>query len=178
MTPKRYFEINWPLIRQNIAGWCQQTFVFKCLLTTLSNVLPLHLKQTFPAIIWIFTEGEGDGIKSRLIWLWQKEICKLDLIWKWISNTEICKFWFLKPVFIKWLLCAFYWTRYKSPSVSICFSQFFPNFFFLLSRSHSWGFVQVNWVQKSLQLDTLQSENDWKSSPLRPWSYWSLELSY
>ena len=24
------------------------------------------LKQTFPPIIWIFTEGEGDGIKSRL----------------------------------------------------------------------------------------------------------------
>ena len=30
------------------------------------NVLLLHLKQTFPPIIWIFTEGEGDGIKSRL----------------------------------------------------------------------------------------------------------------
>ena len=32
-----------------------------------SNVLPLHLKQTFLPIIWIFTEGEGDGIKSRLL---------------------------------------------------------------------------------------------------------------
>ena len=31
-----------------------------------SNVLPLHLKYTFPPIIWIFTESEGDGIKSRL----------------------------------------------------------------------------------------------------------------
>ena len=31
-----------------------------------SNVLPLHLKQTSPPIIWIFTEGEGDGMKSRL----------------------------------------------------------------------------------------------------------------
>ena len=31
-----------------------------------NNVLPLHLKQTFPFIISIFTEGEGDGIKSRL----------------------------------------------------------------------------------------------------------------
>ena len=30
-----------------------------------SNILPLHLKQTFPPIIWIFTEGEGDGIESR-----------------------------------------------------------------------------------------------------------------
>ena len=25
-----------------------------------------HLKQTFPPIIWIFTQGEGDGIKSRI----------------------------------------------------------------------------------------------------------------
>ena len=29
----------------------------------LSNVLPLHLKRTFLPIIWIFTDGEGDGIK-------------------------------------------------------------------------------------------------------------------
>ena len=41
-------------------------FVFESLLTMLTNVLPLHLKQTFPPIIWIFTEGEGDGIESRL----------------------------------------------------------------------------------------------------------------
>ena len=41
-------------------------FVFKSLLTMPSNVLPLHLKETFPFKIWIFTEGEGDVIKSRL----------------------------------------------------------------------------------------------------------------
>ena len=35
-------------------------------LTMPSNVLLLRLKQTFPPIIWIFTEGEGDGIKSGL----------------------------------------------------------------------------------------------------------------
>ena len=46
--------------------WCQQTFENKSLLTTPSNVLPYYLKQTFPLIIWIFTEGEEDGIKSRL----------------------------------------------------------------------------------------------------------------
>ena len=28
-----------------------------------SIVLPLHLKQTFPPMIWIFNEGEGDGIE-------------------------------------------------------------------------------------------------------------------
>ena len=31
-----------------------------------SNVLPLHLKQTFTPIIWILTEGEGDVIESEL----------------------------------------------------------------------------------------------------------------
>ena len=31
-----------------------------------NNILPLHFKQTFPPIIWIFTEGEGDKIESRL----------------------------------------------------------------------------------------------------------------
>ena len=38
----------------------------KSLLTTPSKVLPLYLKKTFPPIIRIFTEGEGDGIESRL----------------------------------------------------------------------------------------------------------------
>ena len=48
--------------------WVMSTnfFVFKSLLARLSNVLPLHLKQTFPPIIWIFIEGEGDEIESRL----------------------------------------------------------------------------------------------------------------
>ena len=27
--------------------------------------MPLHLKQTFLSIIWIFTEAEGDGIESK-----------------------------------------------------------------------------------------------------------------
>ena len=45
-------------------GDVNKLFVFRSLLTTPSNVLPLHLKQTFPPIIWIVTEG--DEIKSRL----------------------------------------------------------------------------------------------------------------
>ena len=39
-------------------------FFFKSLLKVPSNVFPLLLKQTFPPIVWIFTEG--DGIESRL----------------------------------------------------------------------------------------------------------------
>ena len=105
------------VMRQNFAGWCQQTFYLprfvdnaqQCFaFTSLVNVPPytvrprdtrpwaartsqvhvfelgpkfemnefmnlcpalfchLHLKQTFPPIIWIYTEGEGDRIKSKL----------------------------------------------------------------------------------------------------------------
>ena len=35
-------------------------------MTSPSNVLPLQFKQTFPTIIWIFAEGEGDEIESKL----------------------------------------------------------------------------------------------------------------
>ena len=45
-------------------GDVNKLFVFKSVLTTPSNILPLHLKKTFPPIISIFTEG--DGIESRL----------------------------------------------------------------------------------------------------------------
>ena len=31
-----------------------------------SGITALHLKQTFPPIIWIFIEGEDDRIESRL----------------------------------------------------------------------------------------------------------------
>ena len=54
-------------IGKTLLGDVNKLFVFKSLLTTLSNVLPLHLKQTFWPITWIFIEGEGDGIKSRLL---------------------------------------------------------------------------------------------------------------
>ena len=60
-------------------GDVNKLFVFKCLLTMHSNVLTLHLKQTFPPIIWIFTEGAGDGIKSRLHF---KIFSTLQIRWK------------------------------------------------------------------------------------------------
>ena len=55
------------VLRWNIAGCCQQTFENKKFVeNTAGNVLLLCLKQSFPPIIRIFTEGEGDGIESRL----------------------------------------------------------------------------------------------------------------
>ena len=51
---------------QTLLGVVNKIFVQQSLLTTPSKVLPLHLKPTFPPIIWIFTEGAGDGIESKL----------------------------------------------------------------------------------------------------------------
>ena len=42
-------------------------FVFKSILTMPNNVLPLHLKQIYPLIIWIFTEGPGYILKLFLL---------------------------------------------------------------------------------------------------------------
>ena len=47
-----------------------------------SNVLPLHLKQTFLHIIWIFTEGEGDGQRYTYRVL-QTIQMNLMLLWVW-----------------------------------------------------------------------------------------------
>ena len=38
----------------------------RILLTSPINVLPHYLKQNFPPIIWIFTQGEEDEIESKL----------------------------------------------------------------------------------------------------------------
>ena len=38
-------------------------------LSKTKDVLPLHLEETFPPIIWIFNEGEGDEIESSLPFL-------------------------------------------------------------------------------------------------------------
>ena len=54
------FIENWNYGRESLL----EVLWTKCLLTMPSNVLPLH--QTFPHIIWIFTEDEGDGIFSTL----------------------------------------------------------------------------------------------------------------
>ena len=50
---------------QNIDGWYQQTFCFQKFVDNTQQCFTLHLKQTFPHIIWIFTEGEGDGIQIQ-----------------------------------------------------------------------------------------------------------------
>ena len=68
---------------KTLLGFVNKLFVLKSLLIMPSNVLPLHLKQTFLPII--FTEGEGDGIESRLpfktfstVEKWQKNLPLID----------------------------------------------------------------------------------------------------
>ena len=74
-------------------GDVNKLFLFKSLLTTPSNVLPLHHKQTIPPIILIFTESEGDGIKTRLpfkIFSTLKGFIKIS--WNWHSIKFIFPF--------------------------------------------------------------------------------------
>jgi hypothetical protein len=51
---------------KTLVGVVNKLLITKSLLTSPSNVLPYYLNQTFPPIIRIFTEGEGDEINSRL----------------------------------------------------------------------------------------------------------------
>ena len=58
------------------------------------NVLPLHLKQTFPPIICIFNEGEGDGTEFRLTFtisstLQNTLINKESLVKFWLNYVEL-----------------------------------------------------------------------------------------
>ena len=68
-----------PSVKIQIIGG---TVYFKSLLKTPSNVLPLHRNQTFLPIIWIFTEGEGDRIESRLPFkiFSTLKMCSFDLV--------------------------------------------------------------------------------------------------
>ena len=61
---------------QNIAWWCQQMFCFQ---KFVDNIQPCFVFTPYPPIIWIFTEGEGDGIESRLPF-------------KIFSTLSVCKF--------------------------------------------------------------------------------------
>ena len=51
---------------KTLLGVVNKLLKTKSLFTKPSNVLPLHLKQTFPFIIWVFVEVEGDVSKSRI----------------------------------------------------------------------------------------------------------------
>ena len=100
-------------------GVINKLFVFKSLLTTPSNVSHLHLKQIFPPIIWIFTEGKCDIIESRLPFKIFSTLVKLFfpkrmpnfgeiVAWKqvyFLSCRFECASWITKPQIFSWLYC-------------------------------------------------------------------------
>ena len=87
------------VIKQNIAGWCQQTFCYQ-------NFVD-NTQQAFPLIIWIFTEDEGDGIESRLHF---KNFSSLHTMW-W--NPFWRSIYFLKNLCFHEIFIAgrWYWER-------------------------------------------------------------------
>ena len=70
IIPSHHLHLQWKFklwagkfawdIKENIAGSCQQTFENKAIFCLYTS------SKFFPPIILIFTEGEGDGIGSRL----------------------------------------------------------------------------------------------------------------
>ena len=76
--------------------------------TTPSNVLPLHLKQTFPPKIQIFTKGEGDGIDSRLssktfFTLKKVLLCLIFSVYYWIHRVSCRSVTSFCPEFFTWM---------------------------------------------------------------------------
>ena len=53
-------------MRQNIAGWCHQTFCSQKYIDNAQQCLAFTSQANFPAHILNFHWGEGDGIKFRI----------------------------------------------------------------------------------------------------------------
>ena len=102
-------------------GDVNKLFVFKTLLTTSSNVSPLHLKQTFPPIIWVFTEGEGDGMESRLpfkIFSTLNNFLMAIILTQKFAFLHMMNYYFCSPpkLLTKWQVpsATFLWYVFKS----------------------------------------------------------------
>ena len=112
------------LIRQIIAGWCLQTFYFQKFVDNAQ--LPYYLKQTFPPIIGIFTEGESDGIKSRLPFKIFFTLPNIVRTW-WLSWAVAMQC----HTFEKFLTQAQNWVLFTH---TLNLTEKFPNFSWLFSN--------------------------------------------
>ena len=81
------------------------------LLTRPNNVLPLYLKQTFPPIIWIFTEGEGDWMESWLSFKIFSTLCARCTSYLDVITALTCSLWNLWSIF---LFTTTIWKRYSN----------------------------------------------------------------
>ena len=129
-------------------------FVIKSLFTTPSNVLLLHLKQTFPPIIWIFTEGEGDGFISRLPF---KMFSTLqNLLWRTFFSLR--KWNLPNPIDIIWAISEIF------ENINALFCQELTKYQSKLLIAHH---VAINYLSCSVELPKLACAFHWKffSSP-------------
>ena len=103
VLPSHFKQTFSSIIRQNIAGWYQQTFCFQKLVDNAQQCFALHLKQTFPPIIWIFTKGEGHGIKFRLPFKIFSTLSTTLLLapqdfqsflWPWVQKADSSRWWY------------------------------------------------------------------------------------
>ena len=120
----------------------------KSLLTSPNNVLPYYLQKPFPPIIWIFTESEGDGIKSRrsseifsTLKYWVK---MLPTIFTTVLHQTISFFQiYFRRIesfhgFLNWKWKI--WTRGKKPTAVLIFAtQCVISRFFLYVTPHNKG---------------------------------------
>ena len=115
------------------------------------NVLPLYLKQTFLHTIWIFTEGEDDGINTRLPFKFfstlQNSLLEFSPFFstrKWNLPNPIDIIWAISEIFenINALFCQEL-TKYQSK---------------LLIAHH----VAINYLSCSVELPKLACAFHWK----------------
>ena len=59
-------KVDLRLYWKNIAEWCQQTLSFQNFVDNTKQTFAFTPQANFPAHILIFTEGEGNGIESKL----------------------------------------------------------------------------------------------------------------
>ena len=125
-------------------GDVNKLFVFKSLLTTPSNVLPSHLEQTFPPIIWIWRWWDlNPGYRLKCFLLYYKKYFQhltTFLMSKLVVDeaiSKMCKKLNFHEGFLSYLLdrtanldhlVAIYWSVLVSPQKAIVGIKFIPNF--------------------------------------------------
>ena len=144
-------------------GDVNKLFVFKSLLTMPSNFLPLHPKQTFLPMIWIFTDVEGDVIEFSLPFKKFSTLITYQLIWVWLSVQCCLKFKQLKNICQK--------SVWKSAPENLN-----PKIWFWKSVPHK----SVSW--KSVHQKSIRNKFGISANSFLPWivsqlfNLWSKEL--
>ena len=170
-----------PLVNIQIIGWkvylrisgktllgdVNKLIASKGLLTMPRNVLLLHLKQTFPTIIWIFTEGEkmmglnpGNISKYFLLYQYmffvQNQITRPILVQMHLYSVYILRAYFFSKMAITWntgsLMCSnrinlltenLFWAKSRDLAVGLHSDTFCPVFVHFFSSGFFSQFMSL-----------------------------------